>query len=87
MNVFRPVSQLAKRLASPLIRHQTLVARACSHLTRSTENDSSSVAVQALEDAKQLSLAENLNKYGLSVRDALHLDPSLEKRIIIKVCD
>ena len=63
---------------------QSLTARVCSNLTKSQETDTGNVA-QALEDVRQLSLAENLDKYGLKIRDALRLDPNAEKRIIIKV--
>ena len=37
------------------------------------------------DDLNKLTLAECLQKYECSIRDALQLDPSLQKRILIKV--
>lgn len=37
------------------------------------------------DDLNKLTLAECLAKYECSIRDALQLDPSLQKRILIKV--
>lgn len=40
---------------------------------------------QPLCDVKELSLTENLAKYGVSVKQALQLDPKLEQRVAIAV--
>ena len=41
--------------------------------------------VEFREDLNRLTLAECLEKYECSIADALQLDPSLQKRILIKV--